>query len=385
MQEVWQRSPESTRTAPASAQATDWASSCSPRSLTLVCGVLALVLVLLGPVFVVYTPPGAGQLVVGGVVALDIILLIGVALLARRSLTLRQVRQLVVMLALTCGFTPVITVVVTDQPIFLMMGVLGVVLIAAFVPDRPLLMTVCAGYLVASFTVGATRSFADPWIICLAQLGGGCIGAFLVQASRRRPLADLAAATAALQRQAMTDDLTGLLNRRGLFERAEGLADSATADGVPVAVLFVDVDGLKAVNDSLGHTAGDELIRAAAGVLAYCTGPTDVLARIGGDEFVMLLGHDAMVATVGRIERQVAEVNGRQRPVRLLGRSRPTLADQRLPRAPHTLSLSVGTSLWHPPVTSLSEVLDRADKAMYEHKRSRRAASVSGEGATLQG
>jgi diguanylate cyclase (GGDEF)-like protein len=130
-------------------------------------------------------------------------------------------------------------------------------------------------------------------------------------------------------------------------------------------VLLVDLDGLKYVNDTLGHTAGDELIRAAAGVLSYCARPGDVLARLGGDEFVLLLAgdHADAGARVRRILHQVAQVNGRPR-----GLVRSHAADDDHPST-GGLSMSSGSSLWHPPHTTLQEVLHRADEAMYQRKR----------------
>jgi diguanylate cyclase (GGDEF)-like protein/PAS domain S-box-containing protein len=87
-----------------------------------------------------------------------------------------------------------------------------------------------------------------------------------------------------LAHDAHHDPLTGLPNRRRLQQR---LADSLRAE--PVAVLFVDLDGFKPVNDELGHEAGDELLRQVGERLSGCLRPVDVLARVGGDEFVLLL------------------------------------------------------------------------------------------------
>ncbi|MEU7873835.1 GGDEF domain-containing protein [Dactylosporangium sp. NPDC049140] len=87
-----------------------------------------------------------------------------------------------------------------------------------------------------------------------------------------------------LAHDAHHDPLTGLPNRRRLQQR---LADSRQAE--PVAVLFVDLDGFKPVNDELGHQAGDELLRQVGERLSACLRPIDVLARVGGDEFVLLL------------------------------------------------------------------------------------------------
>ena len=121
-----------------------------------------------------------------------------------------------------------------------------------------------------------------------------------------------------LTQQAFNDGLTGLANRALFRDRLDqALARSARTRDV-LAVLLVDLDGFKQVNDSLGHDAGDELLRDVSTRFAAVTRPTDTLARFGGDEFVLLLeGADKAraVAVADRLLEQLAE------PITVAGRS----------------------------------------------------------------
>jgi diguanylate cyclase (GGDEF)-like protein len=90
-------------------------------------------------------------------------------------------------------------------------------------------------------------------------------------------------------REALTDSLTGLANRRLLLDRMQHELVRADRGGEPVTVLFMDLDGFKLVNDSLGHSVGDRLLAVVADRLRGCTRDGDVCARLGGDEFAMLL------------------------------------------------------------------------------------------------
>ncbi|MCF4167049.1 sensor domain-containing diguanylate cyclase [Zavarzinia compransoris] len=98
----------------------------------------------------------------------------------------------------------------------------------------------------------------------------------------------LARAKAEIETLSVTDPMTGLLNRRGFYMAAE----AAMKKG-PCALAFIDVDGLKRVNDAHGHAAGDELLRQFAGILRHCFRHADALARMGGDEFCAVLPEPA--------------------------------------------------------------------------------------------
>lgn len=116
-------------------------------------------------------------------------------------------------------------------------------------------------------------------------------------------LASAVALREATHHLATTDELTGLWNRRGFFEQAR----TRWAPGTPAAVGFVDLDGLKLVNDTNGHSAGDAFIRRLANALSTSVRGTDVVARLGGDEFAVLAPglspddlHARLAAAVGR-------------------------------------------------------------------------------------
>ncbi|TYP86550.1 diguanylate cyclase domain-containing protein [Blastococcus xanthinilyticus] len=154
-----------------------------------------------------------------------------------------------------------------------------------------------------------------------------------------------------LRRQATTDPLTGLLNRTAFNERLAGA--TATVDAAaPPAVLFVDLDDFKTVNDTLGHAAGDELLRTVAARLSADVRADDVVARLGGDEFALLLpeADDARLHEVA--DRLLAAFRV---PVELAGR-------------PVTVTASIGGALAEPGCTA-GQLLHRADTAMYAAKR----------------
>ncbi len=170
------------------------------------------------------------------------------------------------------------------------------------------------------------------------------------------------------------DELTGLLNRRGFFTMVDQVAQRARRCGARVLLMYVDVDGLKDVNDRLGHAAGDTLVGAAAEALRLAFREEDVLARIGGDEFAALAvlgrGHDEQLDRETITARLQAAVAAKRAE---LGQD-------------YAFSLSFGSLVadWQ-ELGRIDDLLARSDERMYEAKRSQRRANRSTIGVATQG
>ena len=150
------------------------------------------------------------------------------------------------------------------------------------------------------------------------------------------------------------DSLTGLYNRSALIERLERGLDRARASGSTVALLFIDLDGFKNVNDRFGHGAGDDVLREVSQRLVATVRERDTVARLGGDEFAVLLDTD--------VDADTAEALCR----RILNALVPTFGVAAV-QMPIGASIGVATS---PPLEGHAEgLVKRADQAMYDAKR----------------
>lgn len=156
-----------------------------------------------------------------------------------------------------------------------------------------------------------------------------------------------------LERQANHDMLTGLPNRILLGDRVEqGIARAARL-GYYLTVVFIDLDNFKFINDSLGHGAGDELLKEIANRLRHCVRTSDTVARLGGDEFVLLLGDHFRASTViSQLRRVLAEIG---RPVMLSGRE-------------FHVGASLGVAMYPGDGEDPASLLKHADTAMYAAK-----------------
>jgi diguanylate cyclase (GGDEF)-like protein len=137
---------------------------------------------------------------------------------------------------------------------------------------------------VGAFFVGPD----DHWPFYVAGMAGATALAFLVNHLRRADLRALSESYAAAEAAAVRDHLSGLANRRGLAMVGAQMVEQARRQGDAVHAIFVDIDGLKRVNDALGYAAGDEVIVAVSEALRSATRGTDVVARWGGDEFCVV-------------------------------------------------------------------------------------------------
>ncbi len=165
-----------------------------------------------------------------------------------------------------------------------------------------------------------------------------------------------------LQRQATLDPLTRLPNRRGFVPMAEHRLEVAKRNHQPLALMFVDVDELKQVNDTLGHATGDWLIAETAYVLRTTFRASDLIARMGGDEFCILFAAESDAAIEGAAGRLQASMDHSNRD----------------PDRPFLLSMSAGVSRFDPEdPRSLDQLMAVADERMYAKKRARQAAGAS--------
>jgi diguanylate cyclase (GGDEF)-like protein len=160
-----------------------------------------------------------------------------------------------------------------------------------------------------------------------------------------------------LRVQAETDPLTGLANRRAIMRELNALVRQAQVAGTPLAVAFIDVDHFKAINDQLGHGNGDRVLVAVAGVIRDTVRRSDRVARMGGEEFLVVLpGADAS--------------QGRQLLERISARIRGVC--QRLQLEGPTVTASAGLTWLGADPDGIADLLGRADAAMYVAKRAGR-------------
>lgn len=164
-----------------------------------------------------------------------------------------------------------------------------------------------------------------------------------------------------LSNLALKDELTGLYNRRGFLALAERQLKLARRSDRSLVLIFIDVDGLKEINDVFGHAEGDTALKCTAEALEMTFRDSDVIARFGGDEFAVLA-----IEASGQ-----SEVTIRERLTEFLSSARRQESD-------YKFSVSLGTARfdpWNP--TSLRELIAAADQAMYEQKRCRAAERMS--------
>jgi len=183
--------------------------------------------------------------------------------------------------------------------------------------------------------------------------------ALAVAAAAEQKLVEQNKRIAFLESLSRTDELTGLLNRRGFVEELRRSLARARRSGEAGVVIFCDVDAFKSINDTYGHAAGDEVLRAIGQTIIASVREIDTVARLGGDEFAVLL----------------ANTNRRD------GAKRARMLQRELDRAIHAIGddlIRVGVSLGiepYGPHDEIEDLLARADMEMYCNKR-RKAANT---------
>jgi diguanylate cyclase (GGDEF)-like protein len=189
------------------------------------------------------------------------------------------------------------------------------------------------------------------WLALLAVVAlaaAAAAAAFLAARRGRRQ----ARAIAVAERAAATDPLTGVLNRRGFGEAVERELARARRHDHPFAFAYLDVRGLKTVNDSDGHLVGDEVIKQVAILLRDCARAGDVVGRLGGDEFALLLAEQSAGGAASVAERLRAHVPARRAA---LGTDFPW-------------DLTIGTASYPEDGKSLETLLLVADRRLYAQR-----------------
>jgi diguanylate cyclase (GGDEF)-like protein len=147
------------------------------------------------------------------------------------------------------------------------------------------------------------------------------------------------------------DPLTRVGNRRSLFEAASAAKSVSDRQGVPLSISYIDLDGFKQVNDRFGHSAGDSVLAATASAIANAVRPSDVVARIGGDEFAVLLPGADGEAAISILRRVRLELDS-------------VMMEHRWP-----MTFSIGIASFTPPLGSVPEMIQAADQTMYIAKK----------------
>lgn len=203
-----------------------------------------------------------------------------------------------------------------------------------------------------AFTAGW---LAAPYAAALAAttISFTLIGFLLVQANRINYL------EGDLRNLSLTDELTKIYNRRAFYLLGEHALHDAQRSASPLTVIFFDLDGLKMVNDTLGHEVGSTLLVNFANLLRFTFRQSDVIARLGGDEFAVVASvNDAeLIPALQRLENATAQAN-------------------REDGQPFSISYSVGSAtLLANEHKTFSEIVDQADALMYERKRQKKLAN----------
>jgi diguanylate cyclase (GGDEF)-like protein len=280
--------------------------------------------------------------------------------LRAHELPRRWAHPVLVAIIVVCVLDSVVHLHLADDARLTSNVVLLVVAAGALVLDlRWAVGTLVAAWALWGVAIATVPVPTGRWYWVLAVAGAALLGMFL-GAMRRSSVDQLSELLERAERAAVQDDLTGLLNRQGLAMVGEQVVAAARRSGNAVHCVFVDIDGLKDVNDRLGHLAGDRVLLAVADAVRLSVRGGDVVARWGGDEFCVL-GPGPGTAPVDLEKRIVARVQ--ELP--------PEDVPGWLPR------VSAGSAMLAPwDDGDLASLLDQADREMYRRRSLRREARL---------
>jgi diguanylate cyclase (GGDEF)-like protein/PAS domain S-box-containing protein len=201
-----------------------------------------------------------------------------------------------------------------------------------------------------------------PLEISISSVDGGGLVQVVRDITERKKLEET------LRNSSLKDDLTGLFNRRGLLKQAAPYFDFARRQKENLLLLFIDLDGMKRINDEFGHNEGDNALINTAAILNRSFRSSDIIARLGGDEFTVLVTdlNASKEEAIARLNENLKEYNA---------------SDTR----GHKLAFSIGVATLEPErMTCFEELLEQADQAMYEQKRMKRRSAIErGQGSEL--
>ncbi len=189
-----------------------------------------------------------------------------------------------------------------------------------------------------------------PLEISISSVDGGGLVQVVRDITERKKLEET------LRNSSLKDDLTGLFNRRGLLKQAAPYFDFARRQKENLLLLFIDLDGMKRINDEFGHNEGDNALINTAAILNRSFRSSDIIARLGGDEFTVLVTdlNASKEDAIARLNENLRAYNA----VETRG---------------HKLAFSIGVATLEPErMTCFEELLEQADQAMYEQKRMKR-------------